>query len=49
VAVLFEGRKLPGYYKLGLSGADGSKLSSGFYAVTMTAGKFRKSVPVYYR
>lgn len=49
VAVLFEGRKLPGYYKLGLSGADGSKLSSGFYAVTMTAGKFRKSVPVNYR
>lgn len=46
VAVLFEGKKFPGYYRLGVSGAEGSKLSRGFYAATVIAGSYRKSIQV---
>lgn len=49
VAVLFDGSKHPGYYNVGLSGANGAKLSRGFYAATMSAGNYKKSIPIQYR
>jgi len=49
VAVLCDARKLPGFYKIGLSGSKGSKLSRGFYAATLVAGSYRKNVAVHYR
>ncbi len=49
VAVLCDGSKHPGYYRLSLSGAKGAKLSRGFYAATITAGNYRKSIPIQYR